>query len=76
MGQDRKPVVTDSEMRWPHLVGWLPVKRELVPWKPGLEIDDEDRVVVDRENVGNTSLFPEIEWHDAAVESIHAEDDD
>lgn len=64
LGQDRKRVVAGDGM--PMFVGWLPVKREMTTWSPGTE-DDFD-VVVSVDDVGNSDLYPEIEWHEPAVE--------
>jgi hypothetical protein len=73
LGQDRKRVVVDNpKVGMPTFVGWLPVKRELTPWRPGTEEDDD--LVVDRDAVGDSELYPEIEWHEPAVEYIRSLD--
>lgn len=64
LGQDRKRVVTDYH----HVVGWVPVRREMTPWQDGSERDED--FYIEMEDVGNTNLFPEIDWLPEAVAHI------
>jgi len=66
LGQDRKRVLCGHM-----LVGWMPVKRELTPWTPGNEADDD--LIVECEQVGDSELLPEIEWQVEAVEYLRSE---
>lgn len=68
LGQQRRRVVTDSPIGMPMFAGWLRVKREMTVWSPGTE--DDDDVTVDWNAVGDSDLYPEIDWHEPAVEIV------
>jgi hypothetical protein len=70
LGQTRKRVMTNTRIgggdEIPLFVGWLAVKREMTTWHPGTE--DDDDVFISLDDVGNSDLYPEIAWHETAVE--------
>jgi hypothetical protein len=72
-GMDRKVVVCEGVG-----VGWTKALRPLLPWTGDEPEQDYQRpgenvLEVDLDDVGNHTLYPEIEWHHGAV--IWAQDE-
>jgi hypothetical protein len=79
MGQDFKPVTTYANavtggdgFTMPSIVGRVPVKRELVSWRKGLEHEGaEDALFLEPDEI-LSDLYPEVEFQDGIVEAIKA----
>lgn len=67
-----KPVLAPGPVGNGSIVGRAPTpNRPMLPWTPGQEVEDrmtaENVLYVEEGDVGNSELFPEIEWNKGIV---------